>query len=321
MWPNYDDELRAFAVDKIAEAGLKWVRIDISWARAETAKGVYRTSYVHLLDHCVWLALSRGLRPFVVVLGTPGWANANAGGGAPPTDPNDFRDFMQWAAERYRGSVPAWQLYNEPNSRGFWTGTLANYVAALKAGYEGVKRGDPSATVVSGGIVFNDYAWVRELYAHGAKDHFDALGVHPYQSKADEPPEYARESDSRWWFANLPRVREVMVENGDADAEIWITEFSYSAHTNEAVPPGNDFAWALGVTEQQQAEYGVRALDYARANWPYVGLFVWYKEISWPLGSLSPGWFDVHTQSYGLLRADQSERPAYRALKSYLTGR
>jgi hypothetical protein len=292
----------------------------VSWARVENAeKGARRASYVALVDRCVAMTLAWGLKPLVAVLGTPGWANGNAGGLVPPRDPNDFRDFMQWAAQRYRGKVEAWQLYNEPNSTLFWRGTVADYVAVLKAGYAGAKLGDPSAEVVTGGIVFNDAAWIRELYANGAKDHFDVLGAHPYQAKGDEPPEHAPD-ENKWWFANLGKIRDVMVEYGDADAPIWITEFSYSAHANESIPPGSDFWWALGVTEEQQADYGVRALGYAQRNWPFVEVFVWYKDISLPLGGVSPGWFDLHTQSYGLLREDQSERPVYGAFKRYLTG-
>jgi hypothetical protein len=287
--------------------------MDVSWARTEHVQGARHAGYVELVDKCVAMANAHGLQPLVVVLGTPSWANGRAGGGSPPSDPNHFRDFMRWAAERYRGQVPAWQIYNEPNG----SVPVADYVSLLKAGYEGVKLGDPSATVISAGIVFNDVSWVHGLYENGAKDHFDALGAHPYQSKADEPPEYIREV-SKWWFANLYKVHEAMAANGDGHKPIWITEFGYSAHSNATIPL--DSVWAFGVTEAQQADYSVRAFKYARANWPWLGIFFYYKEISWPLGSLSPSWFDLHTQGYGLLYANGTERPVYRALKTYLTG-
>jgi hypothetical protein len=317
LWPNYDDRLRAHVLRKLAAAGITWVRMDVSWARVEDVeKGARNTGYVRLLDRCVAMTLAHGLHPLVVVLGTPAWANGSRGS-EPPADASDFRDFMHWAAERYRQRVPAWQIYNEPNSTAFWTGTVAEYAAVLRAGFEGVKSGDPTATVVTGGIAFNDDAWVQELYANGARDHFDVLATHPYQAKGDEPPE--RPDDGhKWWFTHTPAVRQVMLDHDDADAKIWITEFAYSAHGNDSVPPGSDFFWALGVGEREQADYAVRALDHARRNWPFVELFAWYKDISWPLGGVSPDWFDLHSQSSGLLRADRSERPVYRALKAYL---
>jgi hypothetical protein len=41
----------------------------------------------------------------------------------------------------------------------------------------------------------------------------------------------------------------------------------------------------------------------------------WYKERANPRGS------DPHYEGFGLLNADLSERPVYRAFKTYLTGR
>jgi hypothetical protein len=295
------------------------VRIDFSWAQVEnTGKGARNATQLALIDKCVGMIQQRGMQVFAVVAGTPGWANGNKGGGAPPTNPNDFKDFMQFVAERYNGKVSAWQLYNEPNNAG-WTGTIADYAAVLKAGNAGVKAVS-TATVVAGGITFNDFDWVRQLYANNVRGHFDALGVHPYPAKADEPPAYAPDG-AKWWYPNLSAVRQAMVDNGDSGATIWITEMGYSAHTNELLPSlSSDYWWALGVTEAQQAQYGVDAMKYARANWPYVPVFIWYKELSWPLGTLSPNWFDLHVQNYGLLKSDQSPRPVYCAFKTYLTG-
>jgi hypothetical protein len=250
---------------------------------------------------------------------TPGWANGNKGKTQPPTNVNDFGDFMSWATGQYP-AVKAWQIYNEPNNGDFWSSTTAQYVNVLKAGYAGVKSVNASDVVVTGGITFNNAAgWVAEIYANGAKGHFDAIGTHPYQVKADEPPEYAADANT-WWFPNnTPAVRQVMVNNGDSAAKIWITEFGYSSHSNATVPAGTDYWWALGVTDAQQADFAVRAIKYVRANWPYVDAFFWYRERSNPLGSLSPDWFDLHTQNYALLRTDLSERPVLGALKQYLT--
>jgi hypothetical protein len=313
VWPNYTDTLRQTVLDKMAAAGMKWVRIDVSWARIEdTGKGARNAFQVAILDKCVDMSRQRGLEVMLVQTSTPSWAGGSAG----PRNPADFADFMRWMTDRYRGRVKAYQIYNEQNNGG-WGGTLASYVATLKAAYQGIKAVDPSAIVVTGGAVYADYDWVNAFYAAGAKGYFDVFGSHPYQSKADEPPEYIREV-SKWWFANLYKVHEVMAANGDGHKPIWITEFGYSAHSNATIPL--DSVWAFGVTEAQQADYSVRAFKYARANWPWLGVFFYYKEISWPLGSLSPSWFDLHTQNYALLRSNGTERPVYGALKTYFTG-
>jgi hypothetical protein len=297
---------------------MRWARIDISWRTLETSNNVYNQGYRDLFTKCVTKVTGAGLQPFVGVLGTPQWANGTTNSAVPPRDPADFRDFMQWLATNYP-SVAAWQIYNEPNGPA-WGGTIDQYVATMRAAYTGVKTGNPSAAVVTGGTVYSDFDWVASLYAAGGKGTFDAIGVHPYPGKADEPPNYAREA-SRYWFPSISLIRNVMVQNGDSDKEIWITEFGYSEHANDLLPSASsDYWWALGVNATTQANFGVQAFQYAHANFPYVPVFIWYKELSWPLGSLSPDWFDLHTQGYGLLRADESPRPVYCSLKTYFTG-
>jgi hypothetical protein len=321
---QYDDPKRERVLARMAAAGMRWARIDISWRSLETSNDSYNAGYRAALTNCVNRTVAHGLIPFIGVLGTPQWASGSSDGKVPPRNFDDFRDFMQWAASNYP-SVAAWQIYNEPNGLGFWSGTIEQYVALMRAAYAGVKAGNPSAKVVTGGTVYNDFDWVASFYAAGGKGSFDAIGVHPYPGKADEPPEYAREA-SRYWFPSLSLVRNVMVQNGDSDKEIWITEFGYSDHTNASLPNlpdgtiSSDYWWALGVNSTVQADFGVRAFKYAHANFPYVPVFIWYKELSWSLGSISPGWFDEHTQGYGLLRADESPRPVYCAMKLYFTG-
>jgi len=303
----------------MAAAGMRWARIDISWRTLETSKGTYNTGYRAAVANCVNRTVAHGLIPFVGVLGTPQWASGSSDSKVPPRNPDpDFKDFMRWAASEY-SSVGAWQIYNEPNG-GAWGGTIDQYVATMRAAYAGVKAGNPSAKVVTAGTVYADFDWVASFYAAGGKGSFDAIGVHPYPGKADEPPSYAREA-SRYWFPSISLVRNVMVQNGDSDKEIWITEFGYSEHGNHLLPStSSDYWWALGVDATTQANFGVQAFQYAHANFPYVPVFIWYKELSWPLGSLSPDWFDLHTQGYGLLYSNESPRPVYCALKTYFTG-
>jgi hypothetical protein len=67
------------------------------------------------------------------------------------------------------------------------------------------------------------------------------------------------------------------------------------------------------LSEEQQADYLVRAIRYAEANYSYVPVMFWYKE-------RAQGGSDVHQDGYALLNGDLSRRPVYDALKNYLTG-
>jgi hypothetical protein len=147
------------------------------------------------------------------------------------------------------------------------------------------------------------------VYSLGAKDYFDVLATHPYQGMADAPPEQA-DDGHRWWFTHLPAVRQVMLDYLDAAKPVWFTEFGWSAHANWHGVPN----WQRGVTQQQQGDYLIRAINYTQANYPYVPVMFWYKERAQPGGS------DVHQEGYGFLNSDLSERPVLSMLRSYLLG-
>jgi hypothetical protein len=310
-WSFYTDADRRAVLDKLAAAGVRWVRIDVGWSSIEvSSKGERNQWYVGMVDRCVDEARARGLKVLVTLWLTPGWANDNNGDRFPPTSPQDYADFARWAAGHWAGRVAAWEVWNEPDPiQPYWRGTTEEYVALLRAAYPAFKAGDPSSLVVLGAPSSNDHAWISQVYALGGGPGFDVLATHPYQGFADAPPEHAGDGH-HWWFSALPAVRQVMVANGDAHKPIWFTEFGWSEHQNW---PGVE-NWQRGVSPEQQADYLVRAVRYTAANYSYVPVMFWYKERSRPGGS------DQHLEGYGLLRADLSERPAYSALRVLLTG-
>jgi hypothetical protein len=162
--------------------------------------------------------------------------------------------------------------------------------------------------------MYNDSAYLSQIYANGGKGSFDVVATHPYQGVADMAPEQP-DGGTREYFTHLPSVRSVMTQNGDSKP-IWFTEWGWSAHDNSLNPP----SWARGVSEATQADYAVRAVRYTASNYPYVGVMFWYKERAWNVPTPLEPWLEQHLEGYGLLRPDRSERPVYAAFKSVLTG-
>ena len=62
-----------------------------------------------------------------------------------------------------------------------------------------------------------------------------------------------------------------MIANGDATKQIWLLEFGWTTDTVNTA-----YSW-FAVSPEQQADYIVRAYQYARTNWtPWIGpMFVW----------------------------------------------
>ena len=309
LWSDYTDQQRVVVLDKLAAAGVKWVRIDLGWqSLQEVGANTYSQWYVDRADRTIDMAKARGISVLATLWATPDWANGAAGRHVPPTDVADYARVARWAAEHFNGRVGAWEVWNEPNHPSFWSGTAADYTKLLKAAYPAFKAGAPTTPVVLGAPCYNDTDWLQEMYAAGGQGSFDIMATHPYQGVSDTAPE-APDDGTVWRLSHVAAVRALMEEHGDGDKKIWFTEFGWSSHPNT----GAEKSWAIGVTEQQQADYLVRTIKYLADNFPYVTNVFWYTERNRESGK-------VHLDNYGLLNRDLTDKPAYTALKDLLTG-
>jgi polysaccharide biosynthesis protein PslG len=310
MWSDYTDEQRFAVLDKIAAANLEWVRIDMGWSSfQERCRGCSSDWYLDRANMVVDASRRRGLSVLVTAWRTPAWANGGAGELAPPTSPAEFGSFMAWLASEFRGRVSAYEVWNEPDSRDFFTGSVDQYAALLRAAHTAVKSTDPDAQVVLGGPIHNNTNWLRSVYRAGAGGFFDVLATHPYMGPADLPPETPDlRDDNSYLLTHVAAVHELMVAHGDGDKPIWFTEFGWSSHPNS----GGEAKWDRGVTLQQQADYTIRAIRLVRSRFPYVTNMIIYNERDRATGNLQ-------VDNYGILRRDLSEKPVYEALRRYLS--
>jgi hypothetical protein len=86
---------------------------------------------------------------------TPSWARADHRHDGPPDNLNDYANFVGALAQRYKGRVKAYEIWNEQNFSREWGGGQINpgaYVEMLKVAYARIKAADPNALVVSGAL-------------------------------------------------------------------------------------------------------------------------------------------------------------------------
>jgi polysaccharide biosynthesis protein PslG len=281
------------------------VRLDVGWTNVEPGDGMWDESYLTRLKRYIDAVKAAKMDVLVVFQASPAWATANGKSEAPPRDPSRFGRAIGELAKRLKGSVAAYEIWNEADSRDFFTGTTDEYVRLLQAAYPAVHAADPTALVVLSGPSSVDAEWLRSLYRSGAKGFFDIAAVHPYPSPADMPPDNS--IASRFSFEWLPRFREVMTENGDS-SPVWITEIGWSAHANT----GSEFPWERGVTEEQQAAYSRRVLSKTVESFPWITRIYFYN-------ARDRVDQNVHQANFGLLRRDLSPKPVYSWLKDTIT--
>jgi hypothetical protein len=293
--------VRANVNAEVRGAGFGWVHQQVIWASMEPTKGNCGTDFTAQLDLFVGDASAQGLRVLLSVVRSPAWVGAN--GGLPAARTQDFTDFMTFLTERYRGRVQAYEIWNEPNAAVETGGHVAaaDYLPVLRAGFRAVKQADPAAVVVLAGltptgvndpaVAISDVEYLRQLYALNNGEitqYYDVLGAHagstcnpPDSSWPDAPattpcgtdPDGGRSytKDDSLHFKRILELRAVMVGAGGGGTKMWLTEFGWDSA--QTTTPG--YAYARYVSEQQQAQYLIRAFELGR-SYPWMGaMFVW----------------------------------------------
>jgi len=253
----------------------------------------------------------------------PGWAIVpdEYGYGGIPFDLLAYADFVSTVAERYRGHVLGYIVWNEPNLAAEWSrsggdlpqhwesfdGWVANpadYVTVLCTAYDRIRAADPDALVVTAGLAptnefspraMDDREFLRRMYAAGAAGCFDVLSVHDYGYGLS--PEDQRGAHGGLNLARILDLRDVMLEYSDPKP-VWITELGYT------VQPGlHPF-----VTEEEQALYLTGSFERAQRDWPWVEMLtVWnlcYDRLA-----------EDEMSGYSLIEPDLTPRLAYWALQ------
>jgi hypothetical protein len=291
------------------------IRIDLLWRDVEPRPGVFDWTQ---LDKVVDTAAANHMDVLLTLRAISNWGTAIRRdpakdtnkdpyrGAALPTDMDAWATYVSTLALRYKGRGVAYEIENEPNSN-FWSGTMDDYLALLKASYAAITRSDPQAKVIAGALACHiafDLAdpdalekantlldsWQLAILATHA---FNAIGVHDYY--------FPDRAVNGWIFASyLMHIQDLARDSGCDHCPLWVTETGYVSRprkTGTRLDPGSPQNQARWTTQafQQAFDLGVE-----RMYWLFL------KDHS------TGTYFD----SMGLFDADGDPRPAFRVLAS-----
>ncbi len=327
-------EKRARSLEMAAAAGFKFIRQEFQWEDIEIhEKGDFvdrRNNPTGVdawvkYDNIVDLADQSGIEIIARLSNPPSWSRAlpdeEVGALAPPDNFNDFADFASAVADRYKGRIGYYQVWNEPNGNDEWgLGDVdpEAYTELLCLAYENIKGVDPEAVVLAGALTptlamngrnMNDLIFLQRMYNAGAEDCFDIMSAQGYGL-------WSGASDQRLkpTVINFPHnllLRDLMVRNGDSEKPIWISELGWNV-----VPEGMEARFGR-VSEEQQARYTVQAYERVQEEWPWVGVsntwFLkrpadWEKDQSWYYFRLLEPDFKPLAVYDALVEQNQAER-------------
>lgn len=327
---GWQDRNRVLQISK--DSGIHWIRQQVAWEDLQDRSGAI---YWGELDHIVNDAHNAGVKLLISVVRAPAWATPDGSNGMPAREHfGTFANFMGQMANRYKGKVQAYEVWNEQNLAHENGGRVANanfYVDMLAEAYTAIKANDPYAIVVSGGpsstetnhpnIAISDTEFVRQMMINPKfRDHVDVIGMHPggqYNSPEQMWPENPGpgpgwRNSREFYFRRIEDIRAVMVQNGMADRQIWVTEFGWATRNNT---PG--YEYGNSISFEQQAEWIVRGFQRGRNDYaPWVGaMFLWQLNFAVPWKQAENN--ELHEQaSFGVINGDWSPRPAWYAIQA-----
>ena len=243
------------AYDKVAELGIKWIRIQSGWARTEQRKGVYDFAW---FDSIVENLLRRGLRPWVCLCygnGLYDEAAAKVFGavGCPPIHNEEqkkaWHDYVVALVSRYRGKIGWYEVWNEPYSKGFWLPgppSQSEYVELVKLTAEVIRGILPEAKIIGGNT--GTELWfapcIEEYMKLGLGRYLDVYSYHRYRVMPEiETPEW------------INFYRAIFKKYGADHLELWQGEAGFPSVTSET-----EALAGVPMNEEIQARLLLRSL-------------------------------------------------------------
>lgn len=285
-------------LDSMHDARIGWLRCDFAWFDLEPQPGAWDFSGT---DKVVEEAGARGIRILGILGTSPPWANGGNGWNYPPTDMQAWRNYVRTVVSRYRGRVPAWEIWNEENIEAFWQPEpdLDAYLDLLAAASGEIRSSDPLATVVMGGVAGLDPDFLSRFLERGGAEYVDAVAYHPYPETIGEegqPEEDTWRPKERLCRLIVDYLRNLISLYTTKELEVWVTEVGWT--TCPTSPPG--------VDPSTQASYMLRTMiNYASAG---VDRVFWYNLRDTNLNELD---------MYGLLGSDFTPKASYRFFRTF----
>jgi hypothetical protein len=336
-----EPEKRERIVQMVSEAGFTWIRQQFPWQDIEIhGRGDFEDrrndhngdgqpdaiSAWDKYDQIVDLTEQYNLRIFARLDVPPAWSrrNPDAGDFAPPDDFQDFANYATAVAERYKGRIQYYQVWNEPNIYPEWGNQDVNpeaYTDLLCGTYDALKAVDPEIVVISGALAstvslsgrdLNDYIFLQRMYDAGAAECFDILAVQGYGFNSGPTDRRMRPTTIN--FSHNLYIRDIMVANGDESTPIWITEAAWNPQPRDPSVVQVLYGNYGIVTPEQAARYMPLAYQRAQEEWPWVGaIFYWFFK--------RPADYEINQSWYyfRMVEPDFTPLPIYDSMKQYIT--
>jgi len=285
---RYPDDIRELEIRAAALCGVKVIREFSSWGQLNPKKDVWRWQsadeivalaekyHVELqasLGLCAqWDAPEKGLSE-------GGWQFLFY----PPKNLENYAEFAGRCAERYKGKIRFWEIWNEPDLSHFWRGTTDQYIEMLRLSYQAIKKADPDALVLNGG--------------------FACLGTDHPGTKLNPDMHDRVLRDGQQWFDIYAVHQHGLFDVFHRNIQQHLGRYRGLMKTDKPLYFNETAMHCVGLSEQTQAETLFKKLLYA-----------------WSIGAMGYTWYDLRNDgeqprnpehNYGMLTQDFHPKAVY----------
>ncbi|MBI4820580.1 MAG: hypothetical protein HY791_30225 [Deltaproteobacteria bacterium] len=332
--PSPDDSV------SMAALGTRIVRMDFNWFDFQPEPDRFEWGY---LDLVVDGATQQGLEIYATVAYTPAWASSlpscglDSGdestwcGNKPPADPAAWAAAVREVVARYRGRVACWGIWNEPNLRTFFDGSIDTFVdGVFRPAVLAIRGADPAAkicgpelshltqssnwngrngTCIFGNCIRNGWELDLGQMLERVGAELDVVTHHVYKGDAPGVMQALLEGETTLGVLVHDSVKNVIDSKGYGHKDFWLTEVGWE-HPPQGGTSLDDVATrAVELYSFQEQACAGEYVASTHDPWP-VWVRTFYYHFPYDPGS---GW--------GLVDLGQAPLPAYSALQAWAQGR
>lgn len=257
----------------------------VAWPNLEPEPGKWNFS---TLDRYVDRATEDKVQILLPLGLSPAWASARPqersgyrpGNASEPANMDAWRNYVLTVAQRYKGRIRHYEIWNEVNYKDFYSGSQESLVELTKVAYQTLKEVDSANVLVSPSVVGEGkhLAWFDDFLAKGGGKYADIISYHFYVPKG-KPEDMVRLID---------HVRRLMQKHGLSGKPLWNTETGWAIsnqigefRTGAAAPDWKRLSSELAVA------YVARALIIGA--WSNIDRFYWYAWDNIDMGLIEAG--------------------------------
>jgi hypothetical protein len=217
----------------------------------------------------------------------------------PWNDPqNHWGQWVYTTVLRYKDTVRAWEMWNEPNFDVFWCGTPQQFAQMTRVTYQAIKAADPSAIAISAPIfrgyrielIARFFEALRHLPDAAANEYYhDVIGFHLY------------DGGHCGVFDEIEYLNRDYFRPNVGDKPIWNTESGIRQREG---------AWPEFASPEEAANYLVSNYSYSLHK--NVGRYFYWRAIDeGPIAKDAD-----YDYAWGLLQYNGTPRPSYAAFQT-----